>query len=84
MIFFIAPTYSQNIMNLSILIFAKTRIIYTYRALNSYGWVVVRIKGSHHQLKPPTRKGTVTIPHPKKDLPRKTFESILEQAGAEG
>jgi len=45
---------------------------------------VVRIKGSHHQLKHPTKKGTVTIPHPKKDLPRKTFESILKQAGIEG
>jgi predicted RNA binding protein YcfA (HicA-like mRNA interferase family) len=54
------------------------------KLLNSDGWVVVRIKGSHHQLKHPTKKGTVTIPHPKKDLPRKTFESILKQAGIEG
>lgn len=54
------------------------------KLLNSDGWVVVRIKGSHHQLKHPIKKGTVTIPHPKNDLPRKTFESILKQAGIEG
>lgn len=54
------------------------------KLLYSDGWFVVRIKGSHHQLKHLTKKGTVTIPHPKKDLPRKTFESILKQAGIEG
>ncbi|UHA74600.1 type II toxin-antitoxin system HicA family toxin [Paenibacillus sp. 481] len=45
------------------------------------GWFLVHIEGSHHQFKHPTKKGKVTIPHPKKDLPRKTFESILKQAG---
>lgn len=51
------------------------------KLLNEDGWYVVRIKGSHHQLKHLLKSGTVTIPHPKKDLPRKTFESILKQAG---
>lgn len=45
------------------------------------GWYIVRTKGSHHQLKHPTKKGLVTIPHPKKDFPQNTIKSILKQAG---
>ncbi|MFD1133462.1 type II toxin-antitoxin system HicA family toxin [Psychrobacter sanguinis] len=45
------------------------------------GWYLVKIKGSHHQFKHSIKKGRVTIPHPKKDLPKKTIESILKQAG---
>lgn len=51
------------------------------KLLSDDGWYVVRIKGSHHQLKHLSKSGTVTVPHPKKDLPHKTFESILKQAG---
>lgn len=47
------------------------------------GWYQVRVKGSHHQFKHPTKPGTVTIPHPKKDFPKKTVKSILKQAGLE-
>lgn len=45
------------------------------------GWYQVSTKGSHYQYKHPTKKGRVTIPHPKKDLPIKTVQSILKQAG---
>ncbi|ALN76760.1 type II toxin-antitoxin system HicA family toxin [Staphylococcus felis] len=45
------------------------------------GWYLVRVVGSHHHYKHPTRKGKVTVPHPKKDLPRGTERSILKQAG---
>ncbi|EOW3687035.1 type II toxin-antitoxin system HicA family toxin [Staphylococcus pseudintermedius] len=45
------------------------------------GWYLVRVVGSHHHFKHPTRKGKVTVPHPKKDLPRGTERSILKQAG---
>jgi len=45
------------------------------------GWVLVNIVGSHQQFKHPTKKGKVTIPHPKKDLPIGTVRSILKQAG---
>lgn len=45
------------------------------------GWYQVSTKGSHHQYKHLTKKGRVTIPHPKKDLPIKTVQSILKQAG---
>ncbi len=45
------------------------------------GWYWVRTKGSHHHFKHPIKKGLVTIPHPKKDIPIKTVNSILNQAG---
>ena len=44
------------------------------------GWVLVRVTGSHHHFKHPTKAGLVTIPHPKKDLPVGTSRSILKQA----
>lgn len=44
------------------------------------GWYLVNVVGSHHQFKHPTKKGRVTVPHPKKDLPIKTVKSILKQA----
>lgn len=51
--------------------------------IKSDGWYFVRINGSHHHYKHPTRKGLVTIPFHKKpkDLAKKTVSSILKQAG---
>ncbi|MFJ7407049.1 MULTISPECIES: type II toxin-antitoxin system HicA family toxin [unclassified Lysinibacillus] len=51
------------------------------KILNKDGWYLHRIVGSHHHFKHPTKKGTVTVPHPKKDLLIKTTNSILKQAG---
>ncbi|PWV65987.1 type II toxin-antitoxin system HicA family toxin [Plasticicumulans acidivorans] len=51
------------------------------RALIDDGWQEVRVTGSHHHFKHPIKKGLVTVPHPKKDLPPKTVNSILNQAG---
>lgn len=45
------------------------------------GWYEVRWVGDHHQYKHPTKKGTVTVPHPKKDFPIRTVKSIFKQAG---
>ena len=45
------------------------------------GWVLYHQKGSHRQFKHPSKKGRVTVPHPKKDLPIKTVASIFKQAG---
>ncbi|WP_335966678.1 type II toxin-antitoxin system HicA family toxin [Galbibacter sp. PAP.153] len=45
------------------------------------GWYLVRTKGSHHHFKHQIKKGIVTIPHPKKDVPKGTVNSILKQAG---
>jgi len=51
------------------------------RKLKEDGWVLVAIKGSHFQFKHPTKKGRVTVPHPKRDLPKGTVNSIYTQAG---
>ena len=45
------------------------------------GWYLVNVRGSHHQFKHKIKPGRVTIPHPKKDLPKGTVKSILKQAG---
>ncbi len=44
-------------------------------------WVLRNIKGSHHQFIHPKKLGRVTVPHPKKDLPKGTLRSIYKQAG---
>jgi predicted RNA binding protein YcfA (HicA-like mRNA interferase family) len=44
------------------------------------GGYLVRIRGSHHHFKHPTKPGLVTTPHPKKDLLDNTAKSILKQA----
>jgi len=43
------------------------------------GFTIISISGSHHKL----RKGdrTVIVPHPRKDLPIGTVNSIRRQAG---
>jgi predicted RNA binding protein YcfA (HicA-like mRNA interferase family) len=45
------------------------------------GWILVHVKGSHHQFKHPFKPGRVTIPHPKKDIPIGTLRSIYKQVG---
>lgn len=45
------------------------------------GWYKVDQCGRHVQLKHDVKKGRVTIPHPKKDLPKGTVLNILRQAG---
>lgn len=49
-------------------------------ALTEDGWKEVAQKGSHTQFKHPTKKGRVTVPHPKKDIPIGTLRSIEKQA----
>lgn len=51
------------------------------KALKGAGWEQVAQKGSHRQFKHPERKGRVTVPHPKKDLPVGTLKSIERQSG---
>ncbi|WP_434629480.1 type II toxin-antitoxin system HicA family toxin [Chromobacterium sp. CV08] len=45
------------------------------------GWVLKRVKGSHHHYHHPEKRGLVTVPHPKGDLPIGTVNSVLKQAG---
>ena len=51
------------------------------RRLREAGWFEVRQKGSHVQLKHPERAGLVTVPHPKRDLPKGTVRSVERQSG---
>jgi predicted RNA binding protein YcfA (HicA-like mRNA interferase family) len=50
-------------------------------ALQRDGWFRVAQKGSHVQFKHPTKKGRVTVPHPKRDIPQGTLKSIEKQSG---
>ena len=69
-------------------LFAIPNSVYKYtmnsqdviRALRSDGWEQVGQKGSHVQFKHPTKKGRVTVPHPKKDIPIGTLRSVEKQA----
>ena len=52
------------------------------RLLHEDGWLLVATRGSHRQLKHPTKPGRVTIPgKPSDDPPPGTLSSILKQAG---
>jgi predicted RNA binding protein YcfA (HicA-like mRNA interferase family) len=51
------------------------------RALHAAGWVRVRVAGDHHQFRHPERPGTVTVPHPVKDLSARVIASIERQSG---
>lgn len=45
------------------------------------GWVFKSQTGSHRHYIPPIKPGKVTIPFHNKDIPRKTENSIRQQAG---
>jgi len=49
------------------------------KRLKKEGFVLVNTVGSHHKFT--TGEMTVTVPHPKKDLPVGTVRNIYKQAG---
>jgi predicted RNA binding protein YcfA (HicA-like mRNA interferase family) len=51
------------------------------KELQKDGWYEVRQVGSHRQFKHPTKKGRVTVPHPKRDIPIGTLKSIEKHTG---
>jgi len=51
------------------------------RTLETHGWALDRVNGSHHVFKHPTKPGTVVVPHPKKDLGTGLVRAILKAAG---
>lgn len=53
----------------------------TLRDLLKLGWRIVGQRGSHVQLKHPDKKARVTLPHPKRDIPKGTLASIEKQSG---
>ena len=51
------------------------------KKLEQDGWILARVKGSHHQFKHPAKLGLVTVKHPDTDIPKGTLNSIRKQAG---
>lgn len=49
--------------------------------LKANGWVLNRVKGSHHIFTHPNKGGLVTVPHPRKDMALPTIKSIERQSG---
>ncbi len=49
--------------------------------LESAGWKLVRVTGSHHHFRHEQWPGTVTVAHPVKDIPPGTMRSIERQSG---
>ena len=53
------------------------------RLLLDDGWYEVGQTGSHRHFKHPSKKGKVTVSHPRRDLPVKTLKSIERQSGVD-
>lgn len=51
------------------------------RALESHGFVVGRIRGSHHVMTHPDGRTTTVPLHGARDVPRGTLRRILRDAG---
>jgi predicted RNA binding protein YcfA (HicA-like mRNA interferase family) len=52
------------------------------RILKKHGWVLIRIKSSHHALRKPGNPNTVIVPvHGNKDLRPGTQHGIMKDAG---
>jgi predicted RNA binding protein YcfA (HicA-like mRNA interferase family) len=51
------------------------------KALARDGWYEVNQGGSHKQFKHPKKKGRVTVPDPRREIPIGTLKSIEKQAG---
>jgi len=50
------------------------------RELRRAGWMLDRVRGSHHVFKHPERPGIIVVPHPRKDLGRGLVAAIRRQA----
>ena len=51
------------------------------KKLESAGWVLRGVKGSHHIFTHPKQPGHITVPHPKHDLGTGLVRKLLQQAG---
>jgi predicted RNA binding protein YcfA (HicA-like mRNA interferase family) len=50
-------------------------------ALLADGWREVRVRGSHHHFRHGEKPGTVTVPHPVRDVRLGTLKAIERQSG---
>lgn len=51
------------------------------RKIERDGWYHKKTTGSHWHFKHPHKKGKITVPHPKKEMTKKTLKSIEKQSG---
>jgi len=51
------------------------------QVLEKDGWILDETVGSHHHFKHPTKKGKITVPHPRKDIGTGLLKAIVKQAG---
>lgn len=51
------------------------------KIIKADGWYEVGCDGDHHQFKHPTKKGKVTLTHPKKNIPEKTLRVSSRKPG---
>jgi len=51
------------------------------RRLEREGWVLDRVKGSHHVFRKPANGAIIVLPHPKKDLGAGLVRKIYKDAG---
>jgi predicted RNA binding protein YcfA (HicA-like mRNA interferase family) len=51
------------------------------RQLRQAGWVLDRVRGSHHVFRHPEHPNPVVVPHPKKELGKGLVAAIRKQAG---
>ncbi len=49
------------------------------KRLQSEGWELVSVRGSHHKFR--RNEASLVVPHPKRDLPVGTARSIAKAAG---
>jgi predicted RNA binding protein YcfA (HicA-like mRNA interferase family) len=54
------------------------------RELRLAGWILDRVRGSHHVFKHPNHMGRVVVPHPKKDLGTGLVAAIYKSASLQG
>jgi predicted RNA binding protein YcfA (HicA-like mRNA interferase family) len=54
------------------------------KKLETDGWVLRSVRGSHHVFNHPLRAGHISVPHPKKDLGTGLVHMLLKQAGIKG
>ena len=50
------------------------------RELTKAGWILDRVRGSHHVFRHPSKPQIVAIPHPRKDLGKGLISKIRKQA----
>ena len=49
--------------------------------LKKNGWTLSRINGSHHIFEDADGTRHTTVPHPRKDMSKRTLSSICRQSG---